>query len=352
MKYSLIMVVVCLIPHSNCFGQSDSSSTRFFATTPLKTDTSFIKSYSDVFTFRLVSINKSNKFSIDLNQSNNSIKYKPNSQWNLGFGINYKWLGFDLAFSLPFLNKDDAILGPTKRLDLQTNIYLRKLIVDVFFQFYKGYHVSNPQNIIPGWKPGDAIPINPNMKSYSLGGSVIYVFNNREFSYKAAFNLNERQKKRAGSFILGAGIFNITLKNDSGFVSSNSFPELPVNVTDFDKAVLGSLYFEGGYAYTFVYNNWYASLSLAIGGGLSSIKTRELLSGDARKTNAFSFIVDFRGSMGYNGDIWYGGFSFFTGNFFVNNRENLNINFGLSNIRFFVGYRFYRLVENIQNRKK
>lgn len=312
-------------------------------------DTSYIVSYRDVFTLRLLTSNKKNEFDISDEKNGNTIDYQPNSSLNLGVGFTYKWFGLNLAFNFPFINNDDHIYGKTQRLDLQTSIFSRKYAVDLFFQYYNGYYIANPTIIDPGWQQGDPYPIRGDITSTSLGGTFNYIFKHNKFSYRAAFNFNERQKKSAGSFLVGGGILIYSLLADSGLIPNQLFPD-SAEVINIDGVRINSLYGTGGYAHTFVIRNWYFTLSLGLGPGLSSTKTK-LTNDEFRKVKSrFSVITEFRGSVGYNSDALYVGLSWFTGAFAIDSPNDILITYSLSKVQFYVGYRFYKWF-NKENQK-
>lgn len=312
-------------------------------------DTNYIKSYRDVFTLRLLTSSKKNEFDITDEKNGNTIDYQPNSNLNLGVGFTYKWFGLNLAFNFPFINNDDDIYGKTTRLDLQSSIFSRKYAVDLFYQYYKGYYVANPTILDPGWLPGDPYPIRGDIRSSSLGGTFSYIFKHDKFSYRAAFNFNERQKKSAGSFLVGGGVLIYSLLSEDGLVPKELFPD-SVDVINIDGVKINSLYALGGYAHTFVIRNWYFTLGLGLGPGLSSTKTK-LTNDEFRKVRSrFSVITEFRGSVGYNSDAFYVGLSWFTGAFAIDSSNDILITYTLSKINLYVGYRFYKWF-NKENQK-
>lgn len=69
---------------------------------------------------------------------------KPLGQTSFAFGFNYKWLGFELGIGLPPNQLEKDRKENTSKLDLQLNIYSRRIGADLFFQHYKGFHLSNP----------------------------------------------------------------------------------------------------------------------------------------------------------------------------------------------------------------
>jgi hypothetical protein len=121
--------------------------------------------------------------------------------------------------------------------------------------------VANPTLINPVWQPGNSYPIRDDVRSFAMGFTGNYIFNNKKFSYPAAFTFNERQKKSAGSFTVGGGWLLFNLKSDTGLVPGALFPDSN-STFNFDKITLSCIYGMGGYAYTFVIRNWYFNLPL------------------------------------------------------------------------------------------
>lgn len=340
-KYILVLIMAFVFCEVSAQKETDKKFSLFGKSDSTYFDTNYIASYYNVFTLRFLMTNKKNNFTILDNVSEKSIEYLPNSTLNLGFGLTYKWLGLDLSFNLPFLNRDDEIYGNTKRFDLQSSIFKRKLVVNFFLQSYKGYYVANPTLIDPGWQPGNPYPTRRDINSFAIGGTYTHIFNHNKFSYRAAFSFNERQKKMAGSFTLSGGILYYKLSSDTGLVPDEIFED-SVSVINFDEIKISSAFVLGGYIHTFIVRNWYFTLSLGIGGGLSSTKTKYVDNQLFSRKSKLSIVTDFRGSVGYNSDTFYVGLSWLSGTFAINPTDNINVNYSLSKINFYVGYRFYK----------
>lgn len=305
-------------------------------------DTLYIKSYSDIFTPRIFLSNKRNAFSVIDKSNDNELNFEPNSPLNIGIGYTYSWFGLNFAFNLPFINNDNELYGKTTRLDAQTNIYTRKFALDLFYQYYKGFYISNPGLYIPDWVEGDPYPIRGDIVSNAIGGTFNYMFNHEKFSYRAVFNFNERQKKSAGSFTVGGGVLVYLLQSDTGLVP-NEFLDLSEQTNNLKSVGIGSIYTLGGYAHTFVIHNWYLSLNLGIGFGVSSTSSTFVDESENVSRSRGSFVSEFRGSLGYNNDLFYAGLSWFTGVFGVDAQNDYLLTYSLSKINLYVGYRLYNL---------
>ena len=147
--------------------------------------TAYIIDYSDKLLLRIYTITKSNSLTINNTTTGKSLVLEPNGQTNIGLGFNYKRFGLGLAFGFPKSADSNKKYGKTKRIDIQGSIYGNKIGGDGFFQLYKGYYNSNPNDFI-SWN-NESFPQNPTMRILSLGISSFYLFNSEKYSYRAAF---------------------------------------------------------------------------------------------------------------------------------------------------------------------
>ena len=306
-----------------------------------KNDTTHITSYTHLLALKLYGVNKSNTISLFDDQTGQTINYRPNDKYNIGFGFNYQWIGLDLAFNLLFINDDDEVFGETKRFDIQWNLYGRRTVIDVNYQSYTGYYIANPESYIPNWNANDPVyPLRPDMASANFGVSAFYIFNHKRFSYKAAFIYNERQKKSAGSFLLGPYFSFFTIQADSSIVPVELRDSFNPNIA-FAGSNFSNLGVAIGYAHTFVIKQkFFISLTLALGLGAETITTNnEDNSLDRNKTEA-SARVAARFSMGYNSDKFFIGLSSVGDTFGTGNEDEPWLQYSVNNFRMFIGRRF------------
>jgi len=305
-----------------------------------KVQTAYYDDYSNMLSLFLYAKQKYNNFGVLNDSLNKTIIYSPNTQLNVGFGFNYQWLGIGIAFNLSFINNDDEKYGKTSRLDWQTNIYGNKAVYDFYLQSYKGFYLKNPTEVFPSWGKNQANYIRPDIETIALGLKGLYVFNNKRFSYKAAFMQTAVQKKSSGSFLLGASYFVQYITADSSFFPSNSyFGDLP------DVVSHSSLYFgvNTGYAYNFIFlRNYFVSLSF-----LASIEAAKISSVFVDKTETVRWApvvhVQPRIALGYNKPKWYAGLSFVRDSFFEADElehDDYDLFFRSGNFRVFAGMRF------------
>lgn len=288
MKISLfILFIYCFV--STLFGQNNDTPSS-----------SYYVSYSDSLTARTYGIRKFTEVAYE--GLGEKVLFKSNDNFNLGVGVNYRWLGLNLAFNFPFINRDDAIYGSTQAFDLQGNFYGRKNVIDVNIHAYNGYYRANPTSLRTS--SDEPFPIRGDLQTANIAIDGVHVFNHEKFSYRAAFVQNERQLKSAGSWLLG-GYFNIY-----GMESIDSTTILPTlflsNYSDTSLYAQSISSFQlgllGGYAHTFVVKSkWFFSITATIGIGARSVE-RSLASGEVYTANEGGAYGNTRLAVGYNKD--------------------------------------------------
>ena len=214
-----------------------------------ESDSTHILDYSDKLLLRVYTVTKVNSLSIINDQNGRAIELLPNGNTSVGIGFNYKKLGLGVAFSPPKSSESNRKFGKTQRLDIQGSMYSKSFGLDGYFQLYKGYYNSNPQDFID-WN-SDVLPQLPDMRVLSVGGVGFYIFNDEKYSYRAAFVRDEIQTKSAGSFLLGAFVNYDESKTDNGFVPQQ-FPDSVRNVIDIKEFQNLAIGVSVGYAHNFV----------------------------------------------------------------------------------------------------
>lgn len=300
-------------------------------------DTSKIQSHSDKLGIYAYSIRKFRTYELKNKEVDKRLKFEPNGQTNLGLGFNYKWMGVGIAVGLPFMNKDNDIYGETSRFDLQLNLFSRFFGVSAYYQNYQGFYLSNPDDFYT-WDNKSPYPLLSDLQSASIGASAFYFFNNKKFSYKAAFVRNEVQRRSAGGFVLG-GYFDLdVVTTRSGFIPEE-LPDSLENIFDFNGY---STYIAGvsfGYAYTLVFlKRTFINLSLVPGIGYRNLSIWYITSITETKPS-FSGSINSRVSIGYEGKRLYLGLLGIV-NAESFKYESVDISSNTGQIRFYIGKRF------------
>ena len=304
-------------------------------------DTAYYKTFPEHVSGRFYFSRKYTGLMIQDKSTDKEYLYMPNTTLNMGVGATYKMLTLNLAYGFGFLNPEKG-KGETKYLDAQAHIYPQKMVIDLFLQLYKGYHLL-PEGLGAG--VGENYLTRPDMKVQKIGASVQYVFNHGKFSYRAAFLQNEWQKKSAGTFLLGAEMYGGMAHEESNLIPHQLIDDPARNFKTIRFFELGP---NAGYAYTLVIKEHFfitASAAANLGVGYSTHHGE-----NGRHTqwgiNPNYFV---RGFAGYNSDRWS-----INANY-VHNNVGLPENSGFSNAMMTGNYRLnfiYRFLPGERLKKR
>ena len=239
---------------------------------------------------------------------NNSTTYIPNSPIGLGLLVSYKNFSLAGGVGLRFLRNPK--FGETSVIDWQYHYYGRKFVFDFFLQNYKGFYSREKDR---------TIVLHPDIRLAQYGLFGQYIFNNKKFSYRAAFNQSERQLKSAGSFQLGGGFYY-------DYLSSNT----SLTINEQNELNNYQLCLSGGYVYTWIIKkNYHVAMGLSVG---LNVGTESL---NIEKVEVSPSIFP-RMSAGYNADNWSIGLSFVLNRTYVslNEKRNMLFDTGYAQITF------------------
>lgn len=250
---------------------------------------------------------------------NNDRTYMPNNPVEIGLGLSLynTAISFGYGYGFDFLR--DKKRGETSSFDFQFHHYGRKYTFDVFFQRYKGFYMEDD-------KSDAEFELCPDLKVQKYGIDAQYIFNNRKFSYKAAFNQSEKQLRSAGSFLLGGGAYYTYIESDTSFIYNG-------------KNYLKNFQFgvSGGYAYTWVIKrNYFINLSTTVGIHFGN-ETIDRIGKD--KLEVYPSVYP-RVSMGYNKEKWSIGFSYLGNMIFPSFADDNSIGLMSGNFQLTYTYRF------------
>jgi hypothetical protein len=348
LSFILFASLIFLLLGSANIAKAQERESKWFVDTPrplvINWDTTYYSSYMEEMTMRWYSSVKYTGFRLINKDENQNLLYLSNKNYIIGAGVTYSWFTLNIGLNYyPLVNNDDDKYGPTNYLDLQTHMYLRKMNIDLYAQYYNGYYLGNSENVLEDWPQGDTFQIRPDIYTFTLGFNTQYVFNWKKFSFKAIYNQNEWQKKSAGSWVLGVNAFFYTNRGDSSLIPPNlSNPEL-FNGLDYNIQNVLNLGISGGYYYTLVIaKHYFISAGLAAGPSLGYSWLDAQEKNKASFSNvALNFNVLPRASFGYNSKQFFAGFSFLQQMFFNQiPSDNIWTYFNTGNARIYFVYRF------------
>lgn len=266
-------------------------------------DTSYYETYWHHITARVYAAQKYTHFTIPSSGNIGDLQYVANPKLNVGVGITWHNISANIFYGLAYLNNKDTVKGKTKGLDLQLHMFPRKWVIDLFVVMPKGMHL-NPK--------GYASP-DPNkyyyrdsVKERIFGFSALRLPNKRQFSYRAALNGNEWQKKSAGSLIYGAHAYYIIMESsnkDSLLVPKmvqSSFPKI-AGVTETRFFTFGPGI---GYAYTLVLKKHFFIMGSMVFHLDVNLMTEEHGETDWRKNTSLAPAAVYKAAVGYNSSNW------------------------------------------------
>ena len=301
-------------------------------------DTAYIKDYYK--RYLIVRVYECSRFnSIKFVDGQDKLIYKPNHHNDLGLGLTYKIISINYEFYVPFLGQNNDKYGATHSFDLQTYVYFHKFVVDLYTQVYRGYYLSNAGSELIN---SPAVVVRPDIKTKDISLVVHYVFNDHQFSFNAPFLQDEIQRKSAGSFLLGGGIYHNDGHADSSFIPDNTRDINMFQNYHFNSFSYTGIGINGGYAYSLIIKKHFfitGAVSGGVGGGYSVIAD----DADGRKNNKLGvqYVAIGKFAAGYTNNKYFVGVSYVrliteTGSVVARTWEEENT----GNFRFTVAKRF------------
>ena len=269
-------------------------------------DTNYVQKFKNIFAVKTFLVN--NGFFYNLTPRNNplfteqqlneaKVYYSPHIPTAAGVSLNIKGIGFTYIFKFTndYLDTTGRVKSGHKQ--FQLNIYGQKFGFEGYYMDYQRFYFHYK---------GDEIlnkNYNNDIRSYRVGGNGVFIFNGKKFSYNAAFNQTQLQKKSAGS-----GIMVLSLRFDelkSGDLIPDSVKIFYDNISNLQRNRNLAFFLQGGYAFNLTKNNFYFSNAYIVGAGIQS-QIYKYPTGNHYKI-ALPLIGRAKASMGYNGKVFFGG---------------------------------------------
>ena len=250
------------------------------------------------FIYPTVSINVSNRRSF----GGDKFIYLPAMPGVIGFAFKIKKVYVSAAIQLPATDALKKKYGESKFRNININIRGRIVEWGLFYRDYKGFYLDNYKDFYPGWNH-DSVGY-PNSKGLRvIEGGLNLGFNfNKSFSMNAAFSQGERQKKTAGSFLLGFSERYQRIDADSSFVPHGQGPYYP-NLNKLKYGNFVTTLISAGIGYQFVVKKFHFTPVIMAGSGFQFQDYRQT-SGRRFRINIPTY-ASAKAQIGYNGDHFY-----------------------------------------------
>lgn len=188
------------------------------------------------------------------------LSFSPNPHNKIGLYFGWRWIFLGWSVDIDDIYRKTNRKNKGTEFDL--SLYSSKLGVDIFYRRtgnnYKIHKIRGFYDEIPSDYSEDFSGLKVDIKGLNL----YYIFNNRKFSYPAAFSQSTNQRRNAGTFIAGFSISKHNLDFDyqqlPAYIQERMNPGMKVNKIKYTNANISF-----GYAYNWVFaRNCLACLSL------------------------------------------------------------------------------------------
>ena len=328
-----------------------------------KTFTTFFREFSNIderyiepqhfnYTVMLQNTNTYEEYTL-YGKEGQRISFAPDPSWRLGPYLGWRWVFLGYTLDLKHINTKD---NHSSKKEFNLSLYSSLLGVDLFWrQTGNDYHIQR-MNL------GDHINTDAlrkvsfdGFKSSIKGLNLYYIFNHRKFSYPAAYSQSTRQKKSAGSWMVGLGYTQHQLEVDWDKLSAivderlnqKTKQQLEAKIDSslmFSKVKYSDYSATVGYGYNWVFaKNWLFNASLSVGLAYNHSK-----SGDPKKDkfdlknfNFKNFNFDGIGRFGvvWNNDRWYAGASTVIHSYNYH-KDHFSTNNSFGSLNIYVGVNF------------
>lgn len=262
-----------------------------------------------------------------------SITLTPGTGDKLGVYVGWKWLFIGWSFDI---SKNNA------KNDINLSFYTSKIGIDLFYRKrsdrfkirdIEGFYDENERELSGYNRHFDGISV------HQKGINIYYIFNNKYFSYPAAYSQTTNQRISCGSFILG-----LNYSEQSFNINSGKFdPKIQAHMSEtlkFSDIEYKDYSINFGYTYNWVFaKNCLANISFtpAIGYKNTSFKLEN--GSEFIKNINFDFIS--RAAIVYNNSRWFLGASFVSHSYSYR-KTNLSIMNGFGTINVYMGINLFR----------
>ena len=266
------------------------------------------------------------------------LSFSPNPHNKIGLYFGWRWIFLGWSVDIDDIYRKTNRKNKGTEFDL--SLYSSKLGVDIFYRRtgnnYKIHKIRGFYDEIPSDYSEDFSGLKVDIKGLNLYS----IFNNRKFSYPAAFSQSTNQRRNAGTFIAGFSISKHNLDFDyqqlPAYIQERMNPGMKVNKIKYTNANISF-----GYAYNWVFaRNCLACLSLtpAIAYKASDVDA-ETQEGKAWYSK---FNLDFllRAGVVYNNGKYFVGTSF-VGKNYNYHRNNFSLDNGFGTLQVYVGFNFH-----------
>lgn len=289
------------------------------------------------FTFMLNTLSSYEHYRIASSaEKEQSLSFVPDPSWKIGAYFGWRWifLGWSVDVHDLFGNGKNQ----SKKSEFNLSLYSAKLGVDLYYlkngNDFKVRHLSGFDNVSP-----DKEFQFDGLKSEMKGLNLYYIFNNRKFSYPAAYSQSTNQRKSAGSLIAGFSYSTHKLSFDYDLLPSWINSQLKESMR-FRKIRYVDCSLNFGYGYNWVFaKNCLANLSITPAVGYKKSYIHMDNTQYNQHYHSINFDVVTRAAIVYNNTKYYVGASLLAHTYDYHKKQFwLNNTYGI--LQMYVGFNF------------
>lgn len=265
--------------------------------------------------------------------SEQSITLAPDNSNKVGLYLGWRWI---------FLGYSFDISGNSPQTDLNFSFYTAAVGIDLFYrernEGYRvrklnGFYQDNNRDLTDFNRRFDGLTVK------QRGMNLYYIFNNRRFSYRAAYSHTTNQRISTGSFILGLTY------NEQSFLFDHSKFDIPIreqidNELKFENVRYKDFSINFGYSYNWVFaKDFLANISMTPAVGYKNTSLN--LKSSKEFLSSINFDLITRAAVVYNNSRYYAGASL-VAHTYSYNKSTFSILNGFGVINVYFGVNFWR----------
>ena len=296
-KFILLLFIAFL---ANYKANANNISGNILPIFKIFSDTNYVYTYPKSFLISPFFALRS--FSIKLIPSTGrTVTFIPNMSNAYGVNLAYSNFRIQLATKFPDTQRSIEDKVRSRYTDLNLQMFKRTFILELSYKSISGFIDKDYQKATP---TAPEVFANRDLRTRYIKLNYYHLFSPDKFSLRAAYRLMERQKRSAGSWLLGGNITFLSIGAPRPFIE----PELRPTFEDYGDTRtmqvfgLGAL---GGYAHTFVYKDFF--FTGLLGGGLELKRGNYEINNETKTEGFATFVFDARAVLGYNHKNWFAG---------------------------------------------
>lgn len=305
-------------------------------TAPPDYDTSYIRTYRQNPIFTAVTNLRIAGLQME-DTAGRSLSWYTNSATQYGGALDFNWFSFEWTVNVPAFDRTDPARGKTDLQALAIGYTSRRIWFRGIWNRSTGFYSEGTGN------GNSQLIVRPDMRLETYLGSINYAIDGyRKFTQQGALWQLERQKKSAGTWVVGASCWLTRLSADSSLVPAAQGEAFSTQsrIKGSRRNVFGAML---GYTHDFIFFKKCFLHASVLTGPAYSHQVRELDGApEPAPINSLSNLIELKGGTGYNSDRW---FCSVTGTLYYSaDGDDARVSLGatLSNIRFAAGIRFGR----------